>query len=363
MRTSRLIASLAATGTLALASPGFAEPAPPNAPMKTVLDKLAALGGKPLPTLTAEEAREQPSPADAAKQVLKDQGKPTAPEELGKVADIQIDGAAGKIPARVYTPKGTGPFPLLVYFHGGGWVIATNDTYDASARALTNLASCVVLSVEYRKGPEAKFPAAHDDAFAAWRWAIGHAKTIGADSARIAVAGESAGGNLAANVAIMARDQKIQQPLYQLLVYPIAGYDLNTPSYQANATAKPLSKDAMAWFFKNYLASPEQGADPRISLDKVQNLKGLPPATVITAQIDPLQSEGQAYAKRLQAAGVQVNAKNYDGVTHEFFGMAAVVPEAKQAEQVAANDLKKAFAKTQMRQGRMGDERIPSGRR
>ena len=334
--------SLVALASLSLAGQARAAPAKPDKQMKAVLDELGKLGGKPIEGLSAEEARQQPSPADAVKKVLEAKAKSTEPEAVGKVEDRQIDGAAGKIPARVYWPKGDGPFPMLVYFHGGGWVIATMDTYDSSARALTNLANCVVLSVEYRKGPESKFPAAHDDAFAAWKWALAHAPELKADPKRIAVGGESAGGNLAANVSIMARDQKLQAPVQQMLVYPVAGGDMETASYQENAQAKPLSKPMMKWFVDNALASPEQAKDPRISLVDA-DLKGLPSTTLITAQIDPLRSEGQALAKKLKAAGVEVDEKNYEGVTHEFFGMGAVVDKAKAAEKLAAADLVKAF--------------------
>ena len=332
---------------LTLAVAGRAGAAAPKADeqMQAVLDELGKLGGKPIDTLSAEEARQQPSPADAVKKVLAAQGKSTAAEKVGKVEDRQIQGAEGMIPARVYWPKGDGPFPLLVYFHGGGWVIATNDTYDSSARALANLASCVVLAVEYRKAPEHKFPAAHQDAFAAYQWALAHARELNADPRRIAVGGESAGGNLAANVSIMARDKKVQLPLHQLLVYPVAGSDLMTPSYVENADAKPLNKAMMKWFVEKALPTIDEAKDPRISLVDA-NLAGLPSTTLITAQIDPLRSEGEQLAKKLKAAGVQVDYKNYDGVTHEFFGMGAVVDKAKDAESRAATDLKKAFKRS-----------------
>lgn len=336
---------------LAVASPARAQttpaPAPkaaePNKDMKAVLDELAKLGGKPIPTLTAAEARKQPTPADAVKALLTSKGKSAEPPQVGKIDERPITVEGRVIPTRVYTPKGKGPFPVIVYFHGGGWVIATNDTYDGSARALAKATDAVVVSVEYRKAPENKFPAAHDDAFAAYQWVVNHTADIQGDATRIAVAGESAGGNLAASVAVMARDHNIAAPVYQLLVYPIAGYDMDTASYRENADAKPLNKPMMEWFFKQYLKSPADGRDPRISLTAQQNLAGLAPATVITAQIDPLRSEGQAYAEALRKAGVAVDYRNYDGVTHEFFGMGLAVGEAKKAEALAAKDLVKAF--------------------
>ncbi len=319
-----------------------ADSAVPNDQMQAVLAQLAALNPQPLPKLSAPAARKQPSAADAVKALLKKQGKSAAPEPVGRVVNRTIPGAGGPIPVRIYTPKGDGPFPVVVYYHGGGWVIANLDTYDASARALTNQANAVVVSSHYRQGPEHKFPAAHQDAFTAYRWALQNAKSIKGDPAKVAVAGESAGGNLAAAVSMMARDSSVQRPVYQVLVYPIAGYDLNTPSYLENAQAKPLDKAGMAWFFENYLRSPADGKNPMIDLVHA-NVEGLPRTTVITAQIDPLRSEGQALAERLRQAGIEVDAKTYDGVAHEFFGMGPVLDDAKEAQEQAVNGLKKGF--------------------
>ncbi|MES2637142.1 MAG: alpha/beta hydrolase [Pseudomonadota bacterium] len=318
--------------------------AKPNAQMKAVLDEHAKLGPKPLSTLTAVEARKQPSPADAVKALLKKQGKSVEPEAVGKVENKMIAGAAGQIPVRIYTPKGEGPFPVIVYYHGGGWVIADLDTYDASPRALANATNAVVVSAHYRQAPEHKFPAAHDDAHAAYKWVLEHAKEMNGDPKRIALVGESAGGNMAAAVSVLAREHKMQMPVYQVLVYPIADNNVETASYIENAKAKPLDKAAMQWFFKQYFRTPADGDNHLISLLDEKDLKGLPPTTVITAQIDPLRSEGKAYADLLQKAGIDVRYKNYEGVTHEFFGMAAVLDKAKQAQQFAAEGLNKAFS-------------------
>ena len=247
------------------------------------------------------------------------------------------------VKARIYTPKGgTAPYPVIVYYHGGGWVIATNDTYAASAQALCEQVGAMVVSVEYRKGPEHKFPAAHDDAFAAYQYVLKNAAGMKGDPNKVAVVGESAGGNLACAVSIMARDKKVALPKYQVLVYPIAGYDMNTPSYQKNTETAPLNKGGMAWFFKNYLRTPADGKDARINLVSA-NLKGLPATTIIGAEYDPLMSEGKTLADKLTAAGVKTNYKLYNGTTHEFFGMAAVVPEAKEAQGVVVSDLKGAL--------------------
>ncbi|MEO6298009.1 MAG: alpha/beta hydrolase [Paracoccaceae bacterium] len=317
--------------------------AKPTAEMQVVLDKLKSLGAKPIHSQTVAQVRAQPTPADAVAAVMKDMGIKPGPEANIATRDMMIKGAAGDIPARIYTPPGKGPFPVIVYFHGGGWVIANIDTYDASARSLALGAKAVVVSAHYRQGPENVFPAAHDDAYAAYVWAVENSGKLNGDATRMAVAGESAGANLAANVAIKARDNKITIPVYQLLVYPIAGNDMNTPSYIENSDAAPLGKADMAWFVKYAFTKMEDAADTRVNLVAHTDLKGLPPATVITAQIDPLRSEGQAFGQALMAAGVPVDMKNYDGVTHEFFGMGAVVPEAKQAMDLATKDLRTAF--------------------
>lgn len=314
----------------------------PDAQMQAVLSKLAALGPQPIEKLTPAQARQQPTPADAVMALLKQQGKSTAPEAVGQVINRTIPGPAGQIPVRIYKPVGKGPFPVVVYYHGGGWVIATNDTYDSSARALTNAAQAAVVAVEYRKAPEHKFPAAHNDSFSAYQWVLANASSFSGDSKRVAVAGESAGGNLAANVSMMARDKGIQRPVHQVLVYPVADNNMNSPSYLQNAMAKPLNKPMMGWFMKHALSSIKQSADPRLSLVDAK-LSGMPSTTLITAEIDPLLSEGLLLGKKLKAAGIKVDERTYPGVAHEFFGMGAAVDKAKQAVTQAGNGLKAAF--------------------
>lgn len=317
--------------------------AAPNTQMQLVLNQLAALGGQPIETLSAAQARTQPTPTDAVKALLTKEGRSAAPDPAVSSTDRTIPGPASALPVRIYTPKsGAGPFPVVVYYHGGGWVIANKDVYDGGARALSKLANAVVISVDYRKGPEHKFPAAHDDAYATYEWTVKNAASINGDPSRIAVAGESAGGGLAVATAIMARDKKAQMPSAILSVYPIAGTDTTTASYVENASAKPLNRPMMSWFFDNYLNSPQDRANTRVNLIAA-DLNGLPPTTIINAQIDPLRSDGETLAQRLRASGVQVEQKTYPGVTHEFFGMGAVVEGAKAAEQVAADALRKAF--------------------
>jgi len=343
VRFSALVAL--ALAALSLTPVSAQTPPKPNPQMKAVLTALGSLGGKPIETLTPAQARKQPGPPDAVKVVLKKQGKSTAPEHVAKVEDRTVPGPGGSIPVRVYTPEGSGPFPVLVYFHGGGWVIASVQAYDSSCRALANLAKCVVVSVGYRQAPEHRFPAAHEDSYAATQYVMTHTASFGGDPMRVAIGGESAGGNLAAAVCLMARERGGKMPIYQMLVYPIAGYDFNTPSYLENAKAKPLNRAMMIWFFRYYLRTPKDAQSPYISLVKVKNLRGLPPATVITAQIDPLRSEGKTYADHLRTAGDAVVYRNFSGVTHEFFGMGAVVDKAKQANALAAQGLRSAFSK------------------
>jgi acetyl esterase len=323
----------------------FAEPAAPNSQMKAVLDELAALSPQPIETLSPEEARKQPTPTDAVKALLKSQDKSSDPEPVAEVDHRKVESPDGRnIPVRIYTPRGEGPFPVIVYYHGGGFVIADLDTYDASCRALCNGARAVVVSVDYRRAPEHKFPAAVDDAYGAYIWVRHNAAKINGDPAKVAVAEESAGGNLATVVSLMAKEQSAALPTFQLLMYPLVDNDMNRESYVENADSKPLNRAMMGWFMKHYLSDPTSANDPHVCPFKAKDMTGLPPAMVITAQIDPLRSEGKAYADKLKAAGVEVQYKNYDGVTHEFFGMAAVVDVAKQAQSDASAALAQAFA-------------------
>jgi len=313
--------------------------------MAAVLAAQADLGAKPIEDLTPAQARTNPSIADAVLRVEQQRGMSTA-SMPARVEDIQVQGASGLLSARVYRPAAAtpGPLPIILYFHGGGWVIATIDTYDSSARALANGAGAIVVSVEYRKGPEDRFPAAHDDAIAAYRFVLEHAAPLGGDERHVAVAGESAGGNLAFNVALAARDQKLPMPVHELLVYPVASTDLTAPSVQENARAKPLSRAALEWFVKYYGRGPQDTADTRLNLLGVSDLQGLPPTTIILAQIDPLRSGGEMLGDRLRTAGVPEETRLYPGVTHEFFGTGAVVPEGKTAVAFASERLRQSFA-------------------
>jgi acetyl esterase/lipase len=320
--------------------------------MRAILESLAALKPRPVETLAPPEARLQPTLADAVRHRLREQGLPVAPRALPVVRDLEIPGNAGPLPARLYSPvaapragQPVQPLPLIVYFHGGGFVLANLDTYDASARALAAEGHAIVLAVQYRKAPEHKFPAAHDDAYAAYVWALRNAITLGADLSRVAVVGESAGGNLALYVALAAREARVPLPVAMGLIYPIAGTDMNTPSYREFATAKPLNAAMMQWFMQYYTNGPAELQDTRLNVYGRAELRGLPKAVIVTAEIDPLNSDGVLLAQHLTEAGVLVKAQNYPGVTHEFFGAdPTVLARAGEAQRFMGGELRSAFA-------------------
>ena len=300
------------------------------------LEQLAASGAPPLHELSVAEARQV---------IVTLFGTTDNPEPVGAVEDRTIAGAAGEMPARIYTPPGRGPFPVLVYFHGGGWVIGNLEAYDPTCRALTNAAGCIVVAMEYRLAPEHKFPAAPEDCYAALQWVATHAAAIGGDPTRLAIGGDSAGGNLTAVVAQMVRDRGGPHLVYQLLVYPVTDYNFDTASYRENADGYLLTKDAMVWFWNHYLRSAADGSNLLASPLRAQNLRGLPPALILTAEFDPLRDEGEAYAARLREAGVPVTLKRYNGMIHGFFSLGAVFDQGKQAMAEAAAGLRAAFAK------------------
>jgi len=312
--------------------------------MQEVLTALTSFDALPTETLTPFQARQQPSFANAYQSVLSERGEAVF-EPVANISHTLIPGPVEDLLARVYTPEGGGPFPVLVYFHGGGWVIANLDTYDASCRALANAAESVVVSVAYRQAPEAPFPAAVDDAYAATQYVLANTTEFGGVAGNVAVGGESAGGNLATVVCLRARDEGGALPVHQLLVYPVTTF---TPEGEAMATiaqygqAKPLTAALLEWFGGFYVPDPASPFASPLAAD----LSGLPPATVIAAQIDVLQGQGKLYADALEAAGVDVQYSLYEGVTHEFFGMTMVVDKAADAVQEAADRLGASFEAT-----------------
>jgi acetyl esterase len=244
---------------------------------------------------------------------------------------------------RVYWPVVGKRLPALIYLHGGGWVFGTIGSVDRNCRVFANTANCVVINVDYRLAPEHKFPAAAEDAYAALTYAAAHADEFGIDAGRIAIGGDSAGGNLAAVACLMARDRSGPKPVFQLLVYPVTDYDDASPSMTEN-DGYFLTRAAIRFFWNHYTASAEDARNPYASPLKAKTLEGLPPAFVITAECDPLRDQGEAYARRLAAAGVTAPSKCYAGAIHVFFQLGAVIDSGKEAVADAAEALRQAFA-------------------
>jgi len=303
--------------------------------LQAFLDQIQALGAPTFETLSVAEARLASATMGDLHGML---------EPVDSVDNLAAPGPAGQIPLRLYTPEGDGPFPVLVYFHGGGWVVGDLESHDAVCRGLTNAANCLVVAVDYRLAPEHKFPAAAEDAYAATEWVAEHAAQLGGDADRIAVAGDSAGGNLAAVVALMARDRSGPRLVYQLLIYPVTDSSLDTPSCHDNAQGYFLTLEGMRWFWNHYVRDEADRANPYAAPLRAEDLHGLPPALLITAEFDPLRDEGEAYGARLRAAGVPADLQRYDGMIHGFFSMAAVVDQAKVAMAQIGTKLRTVFA-------------------
>jgi acetyl esterase len=300
-----------------------------------IIDALAALNLPPVEDSTPEEARESMRSRTAALGPF---------EDVAAVTDHRVPVKNGEITVRVYSPGGKGPQPALVFFHGGGWVIGDLYTHDGICRSIANAAACVVASVDYRLAPELKYPVAAEDSYAGYAWVLANAGKLGIDARRVAVGGDSAGGNLAAAVSLMARDRGTPAPIQQTLIYPVTNHSLDTPSYHENATGLLLTREAMRWFWNHYLATEGQGKEPYASPLLAKSLTGLPPALVITAGCDPLRDEGEAYAARLRDAGVPVTLTRYEGMFHGFIRMTRMLDKAKAALDEIAGSLKKAFA-------------------
>jgi len=291
---------------------------PVDPQIQTLLDLRAAL--PPLHTLSVPDAR-----AQMAARAIPGLRIP----DVASVVSRDMQGPGGSLALRIYTPFGTGPFPLMVFFHGSGFVVCSLDTHDGMCRNLCAGTGSVVVSVDYRLAPEHKFPAAPDDCLAATRWAVMNAGAIGADPGRVIVAGDSAGGNLAAVVALRARDEGGPKLRGQLLIYPVTDYHTpGTPSMAENADGYGLTRKGMEWFWDHYLASPADAANPYASPLKASNLSGLPPALVVTAEYDPLRDEGEYYAEALRKAGVATEMKRWAGMNHGFFFFPGIVDKA-----------------------------------
>lgn len=326
--------------------------------MQEIVDEQQRLGAKPIESLEPHAARAQPTPADAVISLTEKKLGTFKPLPVAGVEERHI---AGPMPdgtlIRIYRPKlaafqkakdAVSPSagqPILIYVHGGGWVIADIDAYDGSARALANLSRAIVVSVEYRKGPESPFPAGHDDVLSATQWIMANAEKLGGDRSRIAIAGESAGGNMAASTCLELLKAGKPTPIFELLVYPVTDLAHDEwDSYEQAKGARPLSTEMLGWFGEH--AVPEGSeADPRLSILHADEelLRQLPPTHVVLAEADPLRDQAHAFADKLSVLGVKTTVDFYPGVTHEFFGMAPLLPDADKAQNTAAKFLRMAF--------------------
>lgn len=299
--------------------------------VEALLDGMAQMGGAPIETLSPADAR-----ALIRGLVMLDQ-----PEEVTRVDDRMVPSPDGDIAVRVYTPaEAVGVEPgVLLWFHGGGWVMGDLETADATCRALANRAGAVVVSVDYRLAPEHPAPAAIEDCLTALAWTVENAELLGVDASKVAVGGDSAGGNLAALVCQRVRDDFGPDIDFQLLVYPVTDLTLSHRSLEENAEGYFLTRAAMVWFVQNYLGDQDP-KDPAVSPLHAGDLAGLPPALVITAEFDPLRDEGEAYAARLQEAGVPTEAIRYDGQIHGFLGLMAVLDDGASAVERAGSALR-----------------------
>jgi len=304
---------------------------PLNPEYQALLVQMAQLEGPPLVDL----------PVEAGRQMYRTM-QPEVPEiEVGGVLDTDADG----VPVRVYQPVGEGPFPVVMMFHGGGWVIGDLTTADGQSREVCRQVEAVVISVDYRLAPEHPFPAAADDCYAATQWAAQNAQRFRGDPGRLALAGDSAGGNLAAVVAQMIRDKGGPAVAFQLLVYPVTdGVNFDRPSYHENGQDYMLTADSMHWFWNHYAPNTEDRRNPYASPLLAENLAGLPSALVMTAEYDPLRDEGEAYAEALAKAGVEVKLIRCDGLIHGFFGQTRTVQAAVEPMGQACKALKAALS-------------------
>ena len=303
------------------------------------LDLLAARGVPPTHTLSPDEARS----------IYRDRRAFTQPDPppVAEMRELSADGPHGPIPLRLYRPMGSKAealLPVLVYYHGGGWVIGDLDTHDVLCRQLCNQSGCAVIAVDYRMGPEHRFPAAVDDALAAARWVRANAQALKVDANRLAVGGDSAGGNLAAVVALAARDAGDLPLAFQLLIYPATDQSRSAPSHTSNGQGYLLTRDSIDYFHDHYIADPAQDRDWRTSPLLHPDHAGLPPAFVLVAGFDPLHDEGVQYAQALSAAGSRTALVNFERQLHGFVLMGRVLDEANVAVQLCAAQLRQALA-------------------
>ena len=302
--------------------------------VKQFLQTVESLGVPPFESLEVAEAR-------AAAAATAEQIGPPLP--VAEIRDLAVPGLGGEIPLRLYRPDVDGPCPVLVYLHGGGWVLGDIPTHEKLCTEIVQGAGCAVVSVEYRLAPEHRFPAAADDAYAAMQWVMAHGEQLGIDSHRVAVGGDSAGGNLATVACLMAKDRDVTMPVCQILIYPITDCDFGTPSYENNADGYLLTRSTMRWFWQCYAGSDEDRCHPYASPLRAEDLAGLPSALMITAEFDPLRDEAEDYARRLEEAGVPVTLTRYDGMIHAFIRRTDIFDQAQAAQREVCRTLREVF--------------------
>jgi acetyl esterase len=304
--------------------------------------ELERLGNRPLEELTADDARAQPGFDDAVANLVARRGLQRIREPVAAIEEIALCAETSEVPALVYRPRAVGPLPVVLFLHGGGWVLDDPASYDPVVRRLANATPCLVVYVRYRLAPEHPFPAALEDTCTALRWAHERAGEIGGDPARVAFVGLSAGGNLAASACLRARDEGWPLPSFQALVYPITDRRYDRPSYASCEGAPGLSSGMMRWFWDQYVG-PRDRDDPLARPLLAEDLRGLPPTQVITAEVDPLHDEGREFAARLRDAGVDVVDDEVLGVMHGFFALVELLPEGAIACASVARRLRERF--------------------
>ena len=312
--------------------------------LKHVLDTWRSMGPKPLETLSVDDARRQPTPIEAAAALLKQHGLKLDTYDID-TRTVTIQAAQGPSRGRLYVPKAADdrPRPVVVFYHGGGFILENTAGTDATARAIAGGAGVIVIAPDYALAPEHKFPAAQEDSLAAYKWVLANAASFGGDPEQIALAGEGAGALLAADAAIASHREKLTEATALVLITPVAGINLKTNSWLEDKAARPWNDKAVAWALNLFLPKPDDRFDPRIDLVGRGDVNGLPPTTIVTAEVDPLRSDGERLGGKLQIATVPIAIRDYPGVTHDFFGMGMAVEKAAQAQTFVAQQLKAAF--------------------
>ena len=295
-----------------------------------LLKVVAKAGGKPLEDCTPFEARQSDWPRDFI----------GAPQDVAEVIHDFIPGPTADLPVRIYRPKGTGPLPGIVQFHGSAFTVANIAVSDSAHRAMANSTGCVVVAVNYQKSPEHKFPTPLNDAYSSTEWVFQNAERLGIDTTKIGVSGDSAGGNLAAAVCLRARDKSGPKVAFQILIYPTVDSSSTRPSMSENAEGFMLSSAACAWAYDQYIEHPEDRKNPYLAPIYATDFSNLPPAIVLTAEYDPLRDEGEEYADLLSKAGVRVISRRYKGMIHGFFWSAGVIDGSKKLIKDIGDDLR-----------------------